>query len=374
MSSSESKLQTILVNLNERTKELNCLYEIDEVLRNYELPIQEILSKLCSVIPKGWQHNDICKAIIIYENKEFSFENFKKSELKQKSVFTIGNKKGEVHVYYIKPVKVHNKSIFLSEEQKLLNTIANKLANHLEHRALKSTIQTLTNDKNIKAVSNNFINEHAYFKGLGLSESQAEIFTKVKLNFKKGETLCKQGALTNYIYFQSNGLAKALLESLNDNNYIFKLIIPYDYIGLSSLFGESTHQFTVTALQDTSVFLIEKEVFQQIFFENKAFAAEIMKWYSNNYETLLSKMSNLSSKQSLGRIADVLIYLSNDIFKSDLIEGCISRRDIAEMAGLSTESAVRILSELKSDNIIKTNKSEIEILNHKALKAISISG
>jgi CRP/FNR family transcriptional regulator len=365
------EIQAALNSLNERAKELNCLYEIDEILKCYSDPVEDIFKRLCKAIPKGWQHVDICRVIIFFDGREYSATDVKKTELRQVAAFECSSVKGEINVYYVKPVRQEHRSIFLPEEQKLLNTIAGKLQQHIEYRIMKDIIARQPGTR--KANDNATADERAYLKSLSLTEEQIELFTRLRLNFRKNETICKQGALTNHVFFQTSGLAKAYLESPHDSNFIFKVIRSFDFVGLSSLFGENTYQFTVSALQNTSVYLVEKDIFRQVFLANQDFALHVMKWYSQNYETLLVKISGISSKQSLGRIAEVLLHLSESVFMSNIIESCISRKDIAEMAGLSTESAVRIMSDLKADNIIRTNKSEIEIVNPAVLQKLSQS-
>ena len=366
------EIQAALNSLNERAKELNCLYEVDEILKNYTIPVEEVFVSLCRSIPKGWQHVDICRAQIVFDDKEYSDVDVKKSELRQYSRFECGSVKGEINVYYVKPVRQEHRSIFLPEEQKLLNTIAGKLQQHIEYRIMKEIISHHP-DAKLKSKGIATENEQVFLKSLSLTEEQIELFTGLRLNLRKNETICKQGAPTTHDFCQTSGLTKAYLESPHDSNFIFKMIRSYDFVGLSSLFGENTYQFTVSALQNTSVYLIEKEIFKQVFLANQDFAMQVMKWYSNNYEKLLIKISGMSSKQSLGRVAEVLLNLSEVVFISPVIESCISRKDIAEMAGLSTESAVRIMSDLKADNIIRTNKSEIEILNPIVLHKLSQS-
>lgn len=365
------EIQAALNSLNERAKELNCLYEVDEILKNYTAPVEEIFVLMCKAIPKGWQHVDICRALIVFDGNEYSAAEFKKTELRQSASFECSSVKGEVKVYYVKPVRQEHRSIFLAEEQKLLNTIAGKLQQHIEYRIMKDIIARHPGAK--KTNENVTDDEKEYLKSLSLTHEQIHAFTSLRLNFRKNETICKQGALTNHVFYQTSGLTKAYLESPHDSNFIFKVIPSFDFVGLSSLFGENTYQFTVSALKNTSVYLIEKDVFRQVFLSNQDFALHVMKWYSNNYEKLLVKISGISSKQSLGRIAEVLLHLSESVFMSSVIESCISRKDIAEMAGLSTESAVRIMSDLKADNIIKTNKSEIEIVNPAVLRKLSQS-
>ena len=101
-----NNIKTVLHSLNERTKELNCLYLVDEILQDFNLPLESVFSKLNEVIPKSMQYVDICRTCIIYDNKEYVNETFKKTELKLSAQSFSDGKKIEVCVYYIKPVKI----------------------------------------------------------------------------------------------------------------------------------------------------------------------------------------------------------------------------------------------------------------------------
>ena len=83
---------------------------------------------------------------------------------------------------------------------------------------------------------------------------------------------------------------------------------------------------------------------------------------------------NLTHKQMHGRIADTLIYLSKEIYKSSTFETPLNRQDIADMSAMTKESAIRILKELKDDNIIDFTTSGFTILNEPSLLQISITG
>ncbi len=75
-----------------------------------------------------------------------------------------------------------------------------------------------------------------------------------------------------------------------------------------------------------------------------------------------------------GRLADALLYLSNEDFLNEKIFSHLSREDIAGFAGFSVESTVRLLKEFKNDKIIDTDGKEIKILNLHLLKDISRRG
>ena len=369
-----NNIKTVLHTLNERVKELNCLYLVDEILQDFNLPRELVFSKINEILPQSMQYVDICCSCIIYDAEIYTSKSFKKTELKLFAQSTTGNKTVEVCVYYTKPVKIEHRTIFLPEEQKLLNTIALKIARYLDYRNLRDTFSNkMTNNTNKAEVSLNESTE-AWLRSLSLTDAEIKQITSVKISFKKGETICKQSALTNHIMLLSEGLTKLYLESSQDRSFIFKIIKPHDFIGLSSLYGENRYTFSAAAIIPCSVYLIEKDTLKNIFFNNSEFAYKAMTWFSQNFGLLLERMSSVTNKQSVGRMADVLLYLAKDVFSNNTIEGFISRKDIAELAGLSTESAVRILSDLKSDNIVSLNRNEIQILNEELLRSISMVG
>ena len=96
--------------------------------------------------------------------------------------------------------------------------------------------------------------------------------------------------------------------------------------------------------------------------------------YSNSLQNLYDRLNSISNKQSLSKVCDSLIYLSEKIFEGNINSPIITRRDIAERSGLATENIVRILTELKSANAISVDRKEITILDMDMLKRFSCFG
>jgi CRP/FNR family transcriptional regulator len=83
---------------------------------------------------------------------------------------------------------------------------------------------------------------------------------------------------------------------------------------------------------------------------------------------------SLTQKQMHGRIADVLIYLAENIYNNQTFEIALSRQDISEFSGMSKDSAIRILKEFESEGIIEANGKTISINKMDLLKEISAKG
>jgi CRP/FNR family transcriptional regulator len=75
-----------------------------------------------------------------------------------------------------------------------------------------------------------------------------------------------------------------------------------------------------------------------------------------------------------GRVAETLLYLKQEIYKSNKFNVDLSRQELAEMSNMTKESLVRILQQFKESNLIKTQASEIEILDEVSLTDISKNG
>jgi CRP/FNR family transcriptional regulator len=197
---------------------------------------------------------------------------------------------------------------------------------------------------------------------------------KLSVQFRKGETIRKQGTYMSHVLSINSGLAKLYLEGIDQRNAIIRIVKPTNFIGGPGIYLDQLHHFTVTALVDTTVCFIDVKVFRDIIDQNKAFAHEFMKDFSRNVLSVHNRLIYLTQKQMPGRMADTLIYLFDEIFESQHIPMHLSRQDLSELSGMSRDSAVKILREFHQDGIIHISDNELILKNPEALKRISKIG
>ena len=124
-----------LHDLNERAKELRCLYRVNELLNRTELPLAQILRGIVDVLPPAWQFPEQCQARIAFEDRTFASYNYRPTEWAQASNIVVqGEKLGTIEVSYREPVPGSDKNPFLIEERKLLDTIAEQIATEVRQR------------------------------------------------------------------------------------------------------------------------------------------------------------------------------------------------------------------------------------------------
>jgi CRP-like cAMP-binding protein len=195
----------------------------------------------------------------------------------------------------------------------------------------------------------------------------------LRAHFKKRDHICKQGTEVTHALFLVKGSAKLYIEGLNNRNIILYILKPPAYIGLLSFFESPVYFYSATALEESEVCFIELDLVKKLYIEDHELLLRLNKAFGKSVSTIMRKIISLNQKQIRGRIAESLIYLS-DINKSHKFHLGVSRKEIGEMAAITEENTVRLLSELSKENIILTKGKEIEILNMPLLKKISEIG
>ena len=196
----------------------------------------------------------------------------------------------------------------------------------------------------------------------------------VVLTYKKGENLCKQGTLASHIMYICNGLVKVFMEN-ETSSRILKVLPAGNMLGLTALLdGSNVFRYSASAYQDCSVRLMDIGIFKKIILQNPAFANEVINILCENLIQTQTRFFSYTQKQSYGKLADTLICLSCNIFKAEGFELNLTRKELAELTGLTPESVIRILSKFKNDKLIHMEGKMIHILDMTKLKQISDYG
>lgn len=144
----EYSYQEKITILQEREKELKCLYRVEEII-NENLPIEGFFMSIIKHIWGGWQYPVITRVKIIFEGTIYKEPGWEETEWSQHSDIIIDdNVLGRIEVYYISFKRMIVDSQFLPEEQKLLNTIAARISTFIFNKRLTKTVEVLEKTNN----------------------------------------------------------------------------------------------------------------------------------------------------------------------------------------------------------------------------------
>jgi len=205
-----------------------------------------------------------------------------------------------------------------------------------------------------------------------LTDEQTELLEKkqVEVKFNKGEIIAKQGAFATHVMFLCDGLVKVYLED-NDEKLILKIIGPGNLIGLTSVRDDDeTFHYTAASYQTSIIRMIDIHVFKKLIRENGAFASRIIQFMGENAAQINNRFFCMIHRQSYGKLADLLLCLAGSVFKTNEFNLLLTRKELAELAGLSTESVIRLLKDFQKDKLIKIDGKKFSILNPEGLQKI----
>jgi CRP/FNR family transcriptional regulator len=184
----------------------------------------------------------------------------------------------------------------------------------------------------------------------------------------------KQGGLVSNIMIVESGLVKVFIEN-ESNVLVLKIITAGNLLGLTSLSEKNnTYQYNAMAYVDSVIRQIDINAFRSVVKQNPVFAKEIIDMLNSNSIQINNRFFCLSHKQSFGRLADILLCLSERVFKETEFELPLSRKELAELTGLKPETVIRLLKQFSDEGIIHLNGKKINIKDNQTLKKISEKG
>lgn len=208
-----------------------------------------------------------------------------------------------------------------------------------------------------------------------MTDSELEQVTrnKFQVNYKAGEIIFKQGTQSTHCISFTHGIAKVYDEDRH-GEIILKLIKPTEFITGYGMLFDNVHDYSVTAITDSSVCFVDFQLIEGIFNNNKHFRkAFFTKIQQHNY-FIQSRIISLLNKKNPGRIAGTLLYLARDFYNSDSFILHLSRKELTFLSVVSFGSLSRILNQFHEAELIRINGKKINILNPVMLEKIWLNG
>jgi CRP-like cAMP-binding protein len=212
------------------------------------------------------------------------------------------------------------------------------------------------------------------FEALNPAELELISAHRVELQYRKGENIAKQGAFVHHLLFLQKGLVKVYMELQNDSDLILNLFSGGQLIGLPNLFSQVPLQYSVAAIGDSSICAIDIRIIEELISSNGDFAKAIIHEINHCTHYYFQRILTSSQKQLSGRMADALLHLAQNVFKSNEFPMLLSRKELSEFAGMSTMSAVRVIKDLEANKVIAEKNNILYILDMTKLLQLSKTG
>ncbi len=216
--------------------------------------------------------------------------------------------------------------------------------------------------------------KHCAAAVLGVEELDLINTSRHETSYRKGDIIIHEGSPISHIIYLKTGLVKEYVKGAQQKEQILQIVKNFSYLGLSSLFGDKINHYSYAALEDITVCYIDISVFHQLIKQNGAFGYEILVSVASDNLNNFNRFMKQSQKKTYGRVADAILYFSTIIYESNEFEIPFTRQELANLIGISRESATRVLTKFHDDGIVSLNDRHIRIDNLPLLEQISKNG
>lgn len=217
------------------------------------------------------------------------------------------------------------------------------------------------------------INKHCSQKWkIKISEHKPVIY------YQKAQSIFCENSMVYGIYFIYQGKVKVFNTGGLEKQYILRLAGSGEMLGMRA-YLDKKYRVSCTTLEDTVVCFIDKEIFIQTIKESPDLALALIDKYAQTLSLMDLRQKHLAQLCSKDRVAEALLIIKKHFGRITeegiMLEGNLSRQDIANIAGITMAETNRILASLKKEKLIGylTKPKKIIILKPQELMAMILS-
>lgn len=207
-----------------------------------------------------------------------------------------------------------------------------------------------------------------FYASLNQEDLERFCSSRHEVALKAGAHLIRQNnEIKDFIYLKE-GLVKLYRNSKQNHTQIISFGKPFDFVSLLSVFSDERYNYSVTALVDSVACVFDLGEIKKLIKTNGEFAMQLIQAQNRSSDRIIIDSLNMLQKRLYGRVATVLLYFADEIYKEDAYELPISRKELAQFIGMSIENVIRAISAFRKDKIIQVYGKNFAILDRNRLE------
>ncbi len=189
----------------------------------------------------------------------------------------------------------------------------------------------------------------------------------IERSFVPNEFIFWDGDAPDWFYIVAEGKVKVLKHSSLGKEFIIAFFGPGEMFGEVAVFENMPYPASAQAIAETKVVGIKREDFLSFLANRPQVALRIVNILGGRLRDAQSRLRDLAGERVEQRLASVLLMLSAKLG----LTLPFTRQEIADMAGTTTETAIRVMSHLKDRGIIRSVRGKVIILDEEKLRLLS---
>lgn len=207
-------------------------------------------------------------------------------------------------------------------------------------------------------------------------DRQRVLHELTEAHYGKGDFIFREGDPTEYFHIVKEGTVKCVKSNPDGKECTLKMLMPGDLFCCdAAAFDGARHPGTAQPMGDVSILRMSKKAYFEMLRRSPDAALEVIKYLGNRLNEAQEKAKVLALERADQRLAALLVDLGmrNGIkeMQGVRLPMRLTREDMANMVGTTTETVIRIMSRFKQDNLVTGTANRLVIRNIDWLKMIA---
>lgn len=213
-----------------------------------------------------------------------------------------------------------------------------------------------------------------FFKSLDREKLQ-QINAKFDAShFEAGAQIYYEGERATMLRVVVYGAVKLIRHTDDGKDILVDMLKPGEYFGSLTEIGDGVYSETAIAQSDVCILSLNNHEFRTVLNDHPSVAIAVLDIATYKLNAARKRIQQITTLPVEKRIAYILMRLCDKFGeKSDvgmLLQLPLSRKDLADMVGTSTETASRIMSRFQQDELITSGRQWVAIKDVDALSKV----
>jgi len=181
--------------------------------------------------------------------------------------------------------------------------------------------------------------------------------------YPRSTLILRAGEETDGLYVMLSGRAKVLIPDDEGHEVILAVLAHRDFFGEMGLLDDQPRSASVETLEPCELLRLGKTEFLRSLHDNFELAMRIIRALVKRLREADRQIESLALMDVYGRVARVLLDLSENVDGKRVVGKAPPKQEIARMIGASREMVSRVMKDLQTSGHIRVDKRRIMLLS-----------
>jgi len=205
------------------------------------------------------------------------------------------------------------------------------------------------------------------FSSLNEEELSGLVGLAVERSFQPDEFIFWEDDEPDYFYVIAKGRIKVVKHSSSGKEFIIAFFGPGEMFGEVAVFEGKPYPASAQTISASKVLGIKRQNFLDFLATHPQVALRIINILGGRLRDAQGRLKDLAGERVEQRLARILLMLASRMGNTLPF----TRQELADMAGMTTETAIRLTSQFRERGIIRSFRGQLIILDEVKLRALA---